>query len=130
VPNKSAAKEVRTARVVLRHLEWQPGQTETAAEGGAGQRSVKNAAATKQQTREALHSPRPLLSPKGPALLQVVADYKRVSAVQLADHASHGRASGPQYPGVRVGRSRPNPSPLWEDQHVSEQECPTITMPA
>jgi hypothetical protein len=51
------------------------GQAETAAEGGAGGWSLP--------------------------LLQVVADYKRLSAVQSADHAGDGRASGPQYPGVR-----------------------------
>jgi hypothetical protein len=35
-------------------------------------------------------------------LLQVVADYERVSAVQGAAHAGHGRASGLQFPGVRT----------------------------
>jgi len=33
-------------------------------------------------------------------LLQVVADYTRVSAVQVAGRAGDGRASEPQYPGV------------------------------
>jgi len=36
-------------------------------------------------------------------LLQVVADYTRLSAVQGAGHAGQGWASGPQYPGVSIG---------------------------
>jgi hypothetical protein len=34
------------------------------------------------------------------ALLQVVADYTRLSAALAAGRAGRGRASGPQYPGV------------------------------
>jgi hypothetical protein len=61
------------------------------------------------QSREAHHTARPLCSPEGqPAdaqlvlalLLEVVADYTRVSAVQVAGRAGDGRASEPQYPGV------------------------------
>ena len=37
-------------------------------------------------------------------LLQVVADYTRLSAVQAAGRAGHGRSSRPQYLGVREGR--------------------------
>jgi len=33
-------------------------------------------------------------------LLQVVAHYMRLSAVQTACRAGDGRASGPQYPGL------------------------------
>jgi hypothetical protein len=35
----------RTASGCRQHIQWQPGQAETAAEGGAGRRSAKNAAA-------------------------------------------------------------------------------------
>ena len=41
-----------------------------------------------------------------PPLLQVVADYTRLSAVQTAGHAGHRRASGPQCPGVAADRCR------------------------
>jgi hypothetical protein len=40
---------------------------------------------------------------RSPALLQVVADYERVSAVLGAGRAGHRQASGPQYPGVSIG---------------------------
>jgi hypothetical protein len=39
-------------------------------------------------------------SPRTVVLLQVVADYKRLSAVQGAGRTGPGRASGPQYPRV------------------------------
>jgi len=35
-----------------------------------------------------------------PPLLQVVADYGRLSAVQAAGRAGHERAPGPQYSGL------------------------------
>jgi hypothetical protein len=38
--------------------------------------------------------------PRFRPLLQIVADYMRVSAVQVAGRAGDGRASEPQYPGV------------------------------
>ncbi len=41
------------------------GRLETAAEGGAGRRHAKNAAAPMDQSREAHHSARPLHSPEG-----------------------------------------------------------------
>jgi hypothetical protein len=37
----------------------------------------------------------------GRPLLQVVADYERLSAVQPAGRAGGGRASRPQYPGLK-----------------------------
>jgi hypothetical protein len=39
-----------------------------------------------------------------PRLLQVVADYWRLSAALTTDGAGRGRPSGPQYPGVGTGR--------------------------
>jgi hypothetical protein len=56
------------------------------------------------QSHEAHHTARPLHSPEGPTLrlLQVVADYKRLNAVQAAGRAGDRRASGPQYPGVPI----------------------------
>jgi hypothetical protein len=42
-------------------------------------------------------------------LLQVVADYERLSAALTAGRAGHGRASGPQYPGVSIGRATLQP---------------------
>lgn len=47
------------------------------------------------------------------ALRQVVADYKRLSAVQGAGRAGDGRASRPQYPGLTgIARTR-NRWPGW-----------------
>jgi hypothetical protein len=40
-------------------------------------------------------------------LLQVVAEYTRLSAVQTAGRADHRQASRPQYPGLRIGQTRP-----------------------
>jgi hypothetical protein len=50
---------------VPHHHEWQPGQAEIAAVGGADRRSAKNASAGMNQSREAHHSARPLHSPLG-----------------------------------------------------------------
>src|SRR5829696_3107626 len=47
------------------HREWQSGQAEIAAEGGADQRSAKNAARPMNQSREAHRSAWPLHSPEG-----------------------------------------------------------------
>jgi hypothetical protein len=48
-----------------------------------------------------------------PAVRQVVADYKRLSAVQGAGRAGDGRASRPQYPGLTgIARTR-NRWPGW-----------------
>jgi hypothetical protein len=47
---------------------WQAGKAETAAEGGAGRRSAKNAAAPLNQWREAHHPARSHHSPKGGCL--------------------------------------------------------------
>jgi hypothetical protein len=52
------------------------------------------------------------------ARLQVVADYTRLSAVQAAGRAGHGRALGPQYPGV-AGTIAPGILPAWEQP----EEC-------
>jgi hypothetical protein len=51
---------------------------------------------------------RPLHSPEGgsPRLLQVVADYEGLSAVQAAGRAGRGRASRLQYPGLRIWLAR------------------------
>jgi hypothetical protein len=51
--------------ILRHHSKWQPGQAEIAAEGGAGRRSAKNAAAPINQSREAHRSARPLHSPEG-----------------------------------------------------------------
>jgi hypothetical protein len=51
--------------LVRHHSTWQPGPAETAAEGGAGRRSAKIAAAPINQSREAHHPARPLHSPEG-----------------------------------------------------------------
>jgi hypothetical protein len=91
------------------HPAWQPEQAQTAAEGGADRRSAKNARLPHGLIARSapLSAAAPL--PRGgheatPAqlrlLLQVVADYTRVSAVQVAGRAGDGRASEPQYPGV------------------------------
>ena len=93
------------------HRAWQPGQAWIAAEGGAGRRHAKNAARPMNQSREA-HPLRPGRStpPEGghgshggrvPAVpFQVVADYRRLSAVPAAGRAGDERVLGPQYPGV------------------------------
>ena len=47
------------------HSEWQPGQAEIAAAGGADRRSAKNADRPMNQSREAHHSAWPLHSPEG-----------------------------------------------------------------
>jgi hypothetical protein len=47
------------------HFEWQPGQAQIAATGGADRRSAKNAAAPMNQSREAHHAARPLHPPEG-----------------------------------------------------------------
>jgi hypothetical protein len=59
------------------HPEWQLGQADIAAAGGAGRRSAKIADAPMNQSREAHLPARPLHSPEGGSLrlLQVVADY-------------------------------------------------------
>jgi hypothetical protein len=71
----------------------------------------KGADAPMHQSREAHHPARPLHSPEGGhdaaatrvyRLLLIVADYKRLSVVHVADCAGRGRASGPQYPGVLI----------------------------
>ena len=48
------------------------------------------------------------LTVAGVGSLQIVADYKRVSAVQAAGHPGHGRASGPQSPGVAEDAAAPS----------------------
>jgi hypothetical protein len=69
--------------------------------GGADRRSAKIADAPINQSREAHHTAWPLLPPRGQHCgYSVVADYTRVSAVQVAGRAGDGRASEPQYPGV------------------------------
>jgi hypothetical protein len=47
------------------HPAWQSGQAQIAAEGGAGRRSAKIAAAPLNQSREVHHTGRPLHSPEG-----------------------------------------------------------------
>jgi hypothetical protein len=46
------------------HAVWQPGQVQTAAGGGTGRRSAKNAARPLHQSREAHHPARPHHSPE------------------------------------------------------------------
>jgi hypothetical protein len=86
------------------HPGWQPGQAEMAAAGGAGRRSAKTADRPLNQSREAhpfgLSAPLP---PRGamnstPAqrrrLLEVVANYTRLSAVRAAGCAVRGERRG------------------------------------
>jgi hypothetical protein len=73
----------------------------------------EGAVAPMGQSREALLAARPLHSPEGgqelrggrsQPLLQVVADYKRLSAVQAAGRAGHRWPSEPQYREVSTAR--------------------------
>src|SRR4030095_859626 len=82
---------------------WQPGQVGIAAAGGADRRSARRRGrADESIARSAPYGAAPPPAREGPTLrlLQVVADYTRVSAVQVAGRAGDGRASAPQYPGV------------------------------
>jgi hypothetical protein len=83
---------------IPQHREWQPGQAQIAAAGGADRRSANNAARPMHQSREAHLAAWPHHSPEGghnpyrgsvPLLLQVVADCQRLNAVLSGGLAGH-----------------------------------------
>ena len=109
----AVAREVVASAVVDGRGKQATSVFAIAAEGGADCRSAKNAARPMNQSGEAhpLGAAAPL--PEGASrhgrlvlalLLEVVADYRRPNAVLTAGRTGGGRASGPQYPGLRIDR--------------------------